>query len=488
MHKIQARNIAQDLYARVSAAAESNNRSMEGEVRQMLIEQYPEPGSEKRTLRQQWQYDTAGRLRGLVTQLKADGFWQFRGPGTLVQLARHVGETSPARFLDWLDGSDALSFEAAERISAFTGCSTDWLMDGQLDPFPVADIGSPDDYKAFFSAGGQGDSRYHLIRFSDGTLYFIRHDRQANTWNTGYTGGRFYLANGMGGGGTGNLKSFLQYLKTQGQRLRIDSHDSRESSDGLGQHHPCWFVKDAANTMTDWLPQLLKGDLPVRWTDDAGELRYILSAFRDQEPKKVAAFVQKLAATLGKFDIYSDHWPAFSEGYIKRSPTGKATGDLFLEQLPRVAIVDRLRTLHEDTLEAAVRRCELIAALQVENDFTPDTAAEFVKGISVRFQTPEDFIRALGEQHVHCQDSGGFLDGFTSLQLRDAGVTRYQFPNNLMEVVESQSFIHGDGSIHMDAISHGNLHLLLTRDFRFSDDQAKTFIRGIKVAGENGIA
>ncbi|WP_455813099.1 hypothetical protein [Pseudomonas graminis] len=249
-------------------------------MRQALMLQYPAPGTETLTLRQQWQNGTAVRLRGLVTQLKADGFWQFRGPGTLVQLARHVGETSPARFLDWLDGSDALPFEAAERISAFTGCSTDWLIDGQLDPFPVADIGSPDDYKAFFSAGRHGDSRYHLIRFSDGTLYFIHHDRQANTWNTGYTGGRFYLANGMGGGGTGNLKNFLQYLKTQGQRLRIDSHDSRESSDGLGQHHPCWFVKDAANTMTDWLPQLLKGDLPVRWTDDAGDLRYILNGVR----------------------------------------------------------------------------------------------------------------------------------------------------------------------------------------------------------------
>lgn len=486
MNKLQSRNIPEDLYARVVTAAELNNRSLEGEVRQALMQQYPAPGSETLTLRQQWQNSTAERLRGLVAQLKADGFWQFRGPGTLVQLARHVGESSPAQFLDWLDGSEPLPFEAAGRISTFTGCSTDWLIDGQLDPFTVADIGRPDEYEAFFSTGLQGDSRYHLIRFADGTLYFIRHDRQDNAWNAGYTGGRFYLANGMGGGGTGNLKRFLMYLKTQGQRLRIDSHDSREDRDSLGQHHPCFFLKDAVNTMTDWLPQLLRGELPDRWAADAGELRYILNEFRDPEPKKqIAAFVQKLANTLNTFDIYSDHWQVFSEGYNQRLPSGKTTYDLFLEQLPRVDMVDRFMTLHEDTLQAAFRRCELINTLQVENDFTADTAAEFVKGISVRFQTADDFIRALAERHVHCQDSSGFLDAYANLQCRETGVNGYQLPNNLMKVAESQSFIYVDGIRPLDAISIANLYQLLMRDFRFSEGQAKTFISGIKTGDES---
>ncbi|WP_249655521.1 hypothetical protein, partial [Pantoea agglomerans] len=173
---------------------------------------------------------------------------------------------------------------------------------------------------------------------------------------------------------------------------------------------------------------------------------YILNEFRDPEPKKqIAAFVQKLANTLNTIDIYSDHWQVFSEGYNQRLPSGKTTYDLFLEQLPRVDMVDRLMTLHEDTLQAAFRRCELINTLQVENDFTADTAAEFVKGISVRFQTADDFIRALAERHVHCQDSSGFLDAYANLQCRETGVNGYQLPNNLMKVAESQSFIYVDG-------------------------------------------
>lgn len=380
MKKLQSRNIPDDLYDRVVASAESNSRSLEGEVRQALIQQYPAPGSEKLTLRQEWQQATAARLRGLVAQLKSDGFWQFRGPGSLVQLSQSVGESSPARFLDWLDGTEPMPFEAAERIARFTDSCTDWLMDGFQDPFYVADIGSPADYETFFSPDDDGDYRYHLIRFAGGRLFFIRHDRQSNSWTTGHTGGRFYLANGMGGGGTGNLKRFLQYLKTQGRRLKIDSHESPENDESTGQHHPCWFVKNGVNTVTDWLPQLLNGELPGRWAADAGDLHHLLDEFRDKTA--LVAYVGKLKKILETFSIYSDEWEAFNEGYIRRVPTCKATYDLLLEQLARVTITDHLGTLHNGTQEGALRRGELAAALKTELDFTEAAASEFVKGIS----------------------------------------------------------------------------------------------------------
>ena len=280
MHKLQARNIPSDLYDRVQAAAEINNRSLEGEVRHAIASQYPATGTEKLPQRVQWQQETADRLRRLVTQLRMDNFWRFRGPGSVVQFARKVGEASPAAFLDWLDGSAPLPFEAAERIADFTSCSADWLMDGWGSPFPVEDIGSPGDYEAFFSAASPGDYRYHLIRFPDESLYFVRHDRQADTWVSGYTGGRFYLGNGMGSGGQGNLKSFLRFLKQHCSSLRIDSHDSREDSAYIEDHHPCWLLKDATHTMTDWLPALLKGEVPAHWqnTDD---LNYVVAGFKN---------------------------------------------------------------------------------------------------------------------------------------------------------------------------------------------------------------
>jgi len=281
MQKLQARSIPDDLYQRVVAAAAQNDRSLEGEVRQALAAAYPVAGTQTLTLRQQWQQDTARRLLQLVAQLKADDFWQFRGPGTIVQLARHIGEDSPARVFDWMDGLEPLPFEAAGRIAAFTGCSRDWLMEGRTDPFPVTDIGNPADYEQFFCPEGRGDCRFYLIRFSDGNLLCIRHDRSAAKWLAGHMGGRFYVQDGMGSGGMGNLKRFLKFLKARRIQLKTDSCERTESSDNTGLHHPVYFTRNSALTLTDWLPLLLQGNLPERWTADASELRYILEEIRD---------------------------------------------------------------------------------------------------------------------------------------------------------------------------------------------------------------
>ncbi|WP_205954661.1 FitA-like ribbon-helix-helix domain-containing protein [Pantoea stewartii] len=281
MQKLQARNISDDLYGRVAAAAARNDRSLEGEVRQALAAAYPATGTQTLTLRQQWQQETARRLRQLVAQLHADDFWQFRGPGTTVQLARHLGEDSPARVFDWMDGLEPLPFEAAERIAAFTGCSRDWLMEGRTDPFSVTDIGNPADYEQFFCPEGPGDYRFYLIRFGDGNLLCIRHDRSAARWSAGHMGGRFCVQDGMGGGGMGNLKRFLKFLKACRIQLKTDSCERKESSENTGLHHPVYFTRNSALTLTDWLQQLLQGNLPESWTADASELRYILEEVRD---------------------------------------------------------------------------------------------------------------------------------------------------------------------------------------------------------------
>lgn len=280
MQKLQARNIPDDLYERIAAAAAHNDRSLEGEVRHTLAVTYPGDGNETLTLRQQWQQDTARRLHQLTAQLQADDFWQFRGPGTPLQMARHIGEDSPALFFDWMDGLEPLPFEAAGRIAEFTGCSRDWLMEGRSDPFQLADIGNPSDYEQFFCPEGPGDWRFYLIRFGDGNLLCIRHNRSASTWLAGHMGGRFYLQDGMGSGGMGNLKRFLQFLKAHRIHLKADSCDRTENSDNIGLHHPGYFTRNSALTLTDWLPQLLQGNLPERWTANASELRYMLDEVR----------------------------------------------------------------------------------------------------------------------------------------------------------------------------------------------------------------
>lgn len=280
MQKLQARNIPDDLYERVATAAAHNDRSLEGEVRHTLSMAYPAESSNVLSLRQQWQQDTALRLRQLVAQLQADDFWQFRGPGSPVQLARLVGEESPARFFDWMDGLAVLPYEAAERIAGFTGCSADWLIEGRTDPFPVADIGNPVDYEHFFCPEGRGDWRFYLIRFADGQLLCIRHDRSASTWSAGYMGGRFFLQNGMGSGGMGNLKRFLQFLKARSVHLKADSFDRAEESHDTGLHHPCYYARNSALAQTEWLTELLEGRLPERWASYASELLYMLDEVR----------------------------------------------------------------------------------------------------------------------------------------------------------------------------------------------------------------
>jgi len=283
MQKLQARNIPDDLYERVAAEAARNDRSLEGEVRHTLTIAYPAERSGELSLRQQWQRETARRLHQLTAQLQADDFWQFRGPGTVVQLARSTGESSPARFFDWMDGHEPLPYEAARRIADFTGCGHDWLLEGRTDPFPAADIGNPADYEHFFCPEIRGDWRFHLIRFGDGQLFCVRNDRSTSTWAAGYMGGRFYLQDGMGSGGMGNLKRFLQFIKAHGIHLKADSYDRTEKSDHTGLHHPCYFTRNSSRTLTDWLPQILKGDLPDRWATDAAELRYMLEEIRNEQ-------------------------------------------------------------------------------------------------------------------------------------------------------------------------------------------------------------
>lgn len=267
MPSINVRNLPDELHERIARAAVRSERSLEAEVRHTLAAAYPTRSG--LSLRQEWMQATAERLRHLHLQLKADDFWRLRGPATLTQLARQLGEETPARLLSWMEGSEPLTFEAARRIEALTGCSAEWLIDGAGDMFPVRDIS---EYRDFFLPATPGDYEFHLIRvgLSDGMapLHVIRHDSSTGSMASGQMMGRFYLDTGMGSSGMGNLKRFLQFLKQHSLKLRLHSYEYAAATDDTGAHHPAYYLNSNRLTKNAWLERLLNGEARDGWAEE----------------------------------------------------------------------------------------------------------------------------------------------------------------------------------------------------------------------------
>ncbi|MBY4954535.1 hypothetical protein [Pantoea sp. DY-17] len=268
MPSINIRNLPDDLHERISRTASRSERSLEGEVRYALANAYP--NSTGLTLKQEWMQATAERLRQLHFQLKTDNFWRHhRSPGTLTELARQIGEDSPARLLAWMDGHEPITFEGAKRIEAFTGCSADWLMDGTSDMFPVEDIGH---YTGFFLPETPGNYEFHLIRYGKGDglvpLHVIRYNSVNDSFASGQMMGRFYLGMGMGSTGTGNLKRFLIFLKKHSWKLKLRSYTYDPANEEAGSHHPTHILDSDRLNENNWLDRLFKGQITDSWADE----------------------------------------------------------------------------------------------------------------------------------------------------------------------------------------------------------------------------
>lgn len=265
MAKIQVRNFPDDFYARIAQAAADSERSIEGEVRHTLMKAYPERLESSLSLRERWQHETAGRLQQLIARLEEDDFWPRRSRGGVVPLARMMKEATPAYLMDCLDGTASLSYDAAQRLAGATSCSARWLLDGYGDMFPVEDIGSR--YHEFFQPAAPGDYRFHIFRLGKAPgikpLFCIRHNRADDTYAMGQVMGQFYLGDGMGATGMGNLKRFLQYLKKHSAGLRWTSYifDGEENPD-TGEHHPCFYLNGVRHSESSWLETMLNGGTP----------------------------------------------------------------------------------------------------------------------------------------------------------------------------------------------------------------------------------
>ncbi|EBU2048083.1 hypothetical protein CTO56_18275 [Salmonella enterica] len=270
MAKIQVRNFPDDVYARIAQSAADNERSIEGEVRYTLMQAYPQPQPLLLSQRERWQLETAGRLQQLITRLGEDDFWPHRSTPGPVLLAGMMKEATPVYLMDCLDAAAPLTYDTAHRLASVTGCSARWVLDGYGDMFPVEDIGSH--YHDFFQPEKPGDYCFHLFRLGKQPgmkpLFCIRHNRADDTYAMGQVMGQFYLGDGMGATGKGNLKRFLQYLKKHSARLRWTCYvfDSEENPD-TGKHHPCFYLNGRRHSESTWLESMLNGGTPAWFSE-----------------------------------------------------------------------------------------------------------------------------------------------------------------------------------------------------------------------------
>lgn len=276
MPSINVRNLPDELHDRISRSAVRSERSLEAEVRYTLAAAYP--NSSGLSLKQEWMQATAERLHALVEQLKADGFWRNLGKGTPVQLAAVIGEETPARMLGWMDGTEPLSYEGASRISAFTGCSQEWLISGDDSMFAYTLMDN--DYKDFFLPDSSETFRFHLIRpdtstgFGQVPLLVIREAFSYGKQRAelAYFGNHFHLSDGMGGGGNFKLKRFLQFLKRHSSVLKLSAYILDIDYHEPGSHHPRYYLNKIREHESSWLDRMLKGEAPPWLTEFSAHL------------------------------------------------------------------------------------------------------------------------------------------------------------------------------------------------------------------------
>ncbi|EDT2962846.1 hypothetical protein EL09_22550 [Salmonella enterica subsp. enterica] len=300
MAKIQARNVDDTLYELIQQSAMKNERTLEGEIRYALSDYYrpvtPENGAPALSLRERWQRETGARLQWLFDRLISDNWLQSnirRSKAdifSIVRLARWLDEPSPARLLECVSGEQELSFGLADRIAREFNTSVDWLISDEGEPFPVRRIGNG--YRDFFMQDGQPDDGlvFEMIRIEggrhDGTLLCLRYSPESpRNIELGVVTEQFKLAAGMGGTGHANLKAFLMFLKSDGEKLAINAFNwtpdkGMEDFDFwsvFGQHHPVYFQNTGRRTSARWLQQVLNGEDPggwfEGWTSSLDEIR-----------------------------------------------------------------------------------------------------------------------------------------------------------------------------------------------------------------------
>jgi plasmid stability protein len=271
MARINIRELPDHIHQAISESAIKNNRSTEGEVRSILqsyvlsLEAKPAVAE---TYRQSWQKGFGYRLDQLFACVRRDQVFPITEPQSIADIARAIGEESPANLLDCLDGLSSPTFDMLDRIVVWSGGSHRWLLSGMDTVFPVENIGNK--YQDFFLYDRHSKNvTFHLLRIcggrSDGMILCVRHDIAKKIYASGYIYEHFMLKEGMGSGGSGNLNRFIRFLKTNcGNRvLKAYNYEETEMNTQQGAHHPLHYLRLASQA--DWLRKLFSGEDPANW-------------------------------------------------------------------------------------------------------------------------------------------------------------------------------------------------------------------------------
>lgn len=281
MAKIQARNVDDALYQIIEASAMRHERSLEGEIRIALREYYApkEADVTQCSLREQWQQQTGQRLQWLLDRLIADGYldkWQRDRPAGIAEFVRvsRQLDINPGQLMDLVEGRLEMEHGMANALAKQFSANSDWLLTGEDSPFDVTRMGSSG-YREYFLPEDGGEYTFELIRISqgrhEGTLIILRTCTNTGLIAFGVVTEAFYLSGGMGGGGHGNLKAFILFLKTKCAHLAMNTYNFTPPEPDfdfwsvIGHHHPVWFQDAKLRSTARWLQQVFNGQDPGGW-------------------------------------------------------------------------------------------------------------------------------------------------------------------------------------------------------------------------------
>nr|WP_314561556.1 hypothetical protein [uncultured Pseudomonas sp.] len=266
MSRINIRSLEDPIVDVLTASAAGNQRSLEAEVRFALIQYayHLQAPAQPITARQRWQREAGQRLQTLINLLDECQVLGYPDGNSLFRTAEAIGEPSPALLLDCTEGLEPLPYAVAQRLSQHYGCSTNWLMTGTGDPFPVPDIGNK--YHEFLEPAMRDPNiTVNLIRLTRGrnagTLLFLvsgpdKQLRVAKSYSS------FQLTYDMGATGNGNLKAFGEYLRAHQavMKLRAFNSDLELVPESIGNHHASFYFQSKHLDKAYWLQQLVDGE------------------------------------------------------------------------------------------------------------------------------------------------------------------------------------------------------------------------------------
>lgn len=498
MATLQIRNLDDGVYERMAQEASRQNRSTEGEARYTLSCAYPETPL---SMRATWQKKAGQRMQWIFERLREDGRFRYGQPSDPASLANMIGETSPAELFDCLDGVSGPTFEMARRMENEFSCRADWIMSGIGAPFRAAKLtGRYDTYLRTLidnSSHLSGETELHFVRYSssdqfDGTLLIL--SRTGNSWQCYYEYSRFCLSDKMGEKGHDNLFEFLTFVKQNMPDAALQSWVYRSEMNtypDFTHHHPSHYIRSLRQSeKNDWLKRMLRGDRPQGWSMNfdgyLNKLRELPSSLpedsRPPQPDEKYNFNQvkpdhlkSLLQSLAEHDIASEHWDEFVKKFIQLMPRCNSSDTNIVQLLGIFHIYDSLLSLHNENQWDEERRNMLMHVLKKQHDFSHENAAAFIAGISVRFHTASDFIRALSEHHIRCHDERKFVSAVEAISNSFTSESN-PFANKIMEVTVDSSFYCDDESGVVNNDHREDLKSMLHRDFCFTDEQTREFI------------